>query len=484
MVIVCDPPKEGVKAAIDTIRGAGIVVAMITGDAANTASAIAKEVGIISPEIDQPDLLAHHYAQHLQTTASSAVVTAVQSPAIVITGSELDKITPEAWDFIFEHTELVFARTTPEHKLMIVQEAQRRGHRVGITGDGINDAPSLKNADVGIAMNSGADVARDAAAIVLLNNDFTAVVQGILEGRLIFENLRKVIGYQISCGCWAELLPVLATFFLGLPQPLSSFAMILVSCISDVYAGVALMNEPPEHAILSRPPRDITKTHLLDWKLLLYSYMFYANMASIGSFYNFFVAMANHGDTRAVPNPIPADDDGSLSFPAGYRIGQLMGAWYWGADSNNLGSDETDALNIASTVFYVTIVITQMGHLLSIRRKTPYFYDAILNTLAHTQLPCYATASSSTANVFVRLWNELHCSSIRWPIVMAWIGSICTLIFFLYIPVFQDYCGMAPIPGMFWGYAIGWSLLWFIVAEVRKWLIILYPDSIIAKTDW
>ena len=120
------------------------------------------------------------------------------------------------------------------------------------------------------ALNNEPDVARD---VVLLNNDFEAIPCAVQEGRLIFENLRKAIAYQISAGCWAELLPVLATFFLGMPQPLSSFLMIMISCFSDVFVGVALMNEPPEDAIMLRPLRDCKKNHLL---LFAYSYLFYA----------------------------------------------------------------------------------------------------------------------------------------------------------------------------------------------------------------
>lgn len=480
---VNDPPREGVKAAVEELRAAGIQVAMVTGDAAPTAIAIARQVGIVTGHI--VDSLSS-----MQSVGTSGVAATVASEAIVVTGKEIETITPEQWDFVFEHKELVFARTTPEQKLQIVSESQQRGHRVGVTGDGVNDSPALKQADVGIAMNSGSDVARDVAMIVLLNDDFTSIVHGVREGRLIFENLRKVIAYQISAGCWAELLPVLATFFIGMPQPLSSFLMIMISCLSDVYAGVALMNEPPEGAIMKKPPRDIRKNRLLDLNLVCYSYFFYANAISIGAFYNYFMYMASRGDTRAVPSPVPLDDDGGVTFPVGYRSSQLIFAWNWGLNSGNLGSDEIAAANVASSLFYITIVLGQMAHLLSIRRKTPYFYDAIMNTGQYSAVASgegsesAAVRSGSHRNVLLRMWDELRASEIRWPIVAAWCGSILTINFFNYISIFQQYCGTGVVPGKFWGFAIGWSVLWFFVAELRKWIVILYPNSFIGRHAW
>lgn len=476
---VADPPREGVKEAVESLREAGIMVAMVTGDAAPTAIAIARQVGIVTTA-SKVDTLADNLMGVALLSGQST------SEAIAITGKELETITPQQWDYIFLHNEMVFARTTPEQKLMIVAECQARGHRVGVTGDGVNDCPALKKADVGIAMNSGADIAREVAAIVLLKDDFTAIVHGVREGRCIFENLRKVVGYQISCGCWAELLPVLATFFLGMAQPLSSFLMIMISCISDVFAGIALMSEPPEGAIMSKPPRDTKKTRLLDWKLICYSYLFIANVASLGAFINYFLYMANRGNTRAVPTPVPADDDGQRVFPAGYRANQLIYAWNWGLDSGNLGDDETSAAAVGSSVFYVTLVLGQMAHLLSIRQKTPYFFDSIYGAGKYQRVSGKDENRDSIAyqSLPVRLWDEITNSSIQWPIVYAWIGALCTVQFFNYIPVFQKYCGTGVVPGTNWGIAIGFAVAWFTLAEIRKWIVKVYPESWIGQTAW
>ena len=149
-----------------------------------------------------------------------------------------------------------------------------------------SDSPALRKADVGIAMFTGSDVAKDAAAVVLLNDDFRSIVQGVEEGRLIFANLRKVIGYLLTAGSWSELMPVLATFFLGMPQPLSSFLMIVISCMTDVCGGVALTSEPPEREIMLEKPRDSKHRPLVDFRLVAYSYLFYGTMESVAAFFN------------------------------------------------------------------------------------------------------------------------------------------------------------------------------------------------------
>lgn len=409
-----------------------------------------------------------------QTTAIVPTQTRYSDPrnsAVVILGKDLDIIDPAGWDFIFEHSEMVFARTTPEHKLEIVKECQRRKHIVGVTGDGVNDSPALKRADIGIAMNAGSDVAKDAAGMILLQDDFTAIPKGVEEGgRLIFQNLRKVIGYQIAAGCWSELLPVLATFFFGMAQPLSSFLMIIISCVTDVFAGIALTCEPPESAIMKQKPRDPVETPLVQLRLVGYSYMFYGNMSSIGAFIMYFLYMYHRGPrSQSLPNELPADDDGSLSFPIGYKPAQLISAWNWGVNKGGLGQDEIAAAAVGSSVFFVALTVAQWGHLCSIRRKTPYFSDAILDTKAEG------------GSVFSRMWSELLGSPPRKEILLAIALSACTVNLFNETPMVQMTCGTGHVPAVYWGMAIGFSMLWFCIAEVRKWVVFLYPDSLAAK---
>ena len=228
LVSVTDPPRPGVREAVLALRGAGILITMVTGDAPSTAVAIASAVGIVSGAVEtsprdgilapagSKQIIAQSFSEALATPppcpATPPTITTMpqcNATAAVITGPELETLSPAGWDWLFTHSELVFARTTPEQKLQIVRQFQARGHRVGVTGDGVNDAPALKAADIGVAMGSGSDVARDVAGIVLLRDTFTSMVSGVEQGRLLFSNLRKVIAYQIAAGCWSELIPVL-----------------------------------------------------------------------------------------------------------------------------------------------------------------------------------------------------------------------------------------------------------------------------------
>lgn len=186
---------------------------------------------------------------------------------------------------------------------------------------------------------SGSDVAKDAASIILLHDDFKAIVKAVEEGRLIFTNLRKVISYQISAGCWAELIPVLATFFIGMPQPLSSFLMIVISCATDVFAGIALINEPAEKGIMLEKPRDLKNTRLVTVGMIIYSYLFYGTIESIGSFINYFLYMSERGPLNVITGPLPSMYNGNATFPIGYKPQQLIEAWTFGTDDGDLSAD-------------------------------------------------------------------------------------------------------------------------------------------------
>lgn len=191
LVSLEDPPKHGVREAIGHCREAGIKVMMVTGDHPLTAEAIGRKINLMIQDTKQT--IAEKRGVQISEVSESEV------HAIVIHGEQIDSLTDEDWSLIFSKDEIIFARTSPKHKLEIVKRAQSMGHIVGVTGDGVNDSPALKKADLGIAMNdSGSDVSKEAAAMILIDDNFASTVSGIEEGRLIFQNLKKSIQYTVS----------------------------------------------------------------------------------------------------------------------------------------------------------------------------------------------------------------------------------------------------------------------------------------------
>ena len=225
LVSLEDPPKHGVREAIGHCREAGIKVMMVTGDHPLTAEAIGRKINLMIQ--DTKELLAKKRGVAIDTIQEHEV------EAIVVHGEHIDALTEAEWENIFSKEEIVFARTSPKHKLTIVKRAQAIGHIVGVTGDGVNDSPALKKADLGIAMNiSGSDVSKEAAAMILVDDNFASAVNGIEEGRLIFQNLKKSIRYTIS-----HTMPQGNTFFNSVCEFAIHCGAYSIAIISDFDLG-------------------------------------------------------------------------------------------------------------------------------------------------------------------------------------------------------------------------------------------------------
>ncbi|MGG7569326.1 cation-translocating P-type ATPase [Streptomyces sirii] len=223
-----DPPRPEVSSAVSSCRRAGIRIIMLTGDHPLTAEAVARRVGIVR----------HPHP-------------------IVVTGTELDGLDAAGLEALLARSgELLLCRVSPEHKMRVVTALQRRGEVVAVTGDGANDAPALKHADIGVAMGaSGTDVAREAAVMVLLDDSFASIATAVRLGRAVYRNIRKFLIYLFSHNI-AELVPILAATFAGFPLvPITAVQILAIDLGSDVLPALALGAEPPERDVMDRPPR-------------------------------------------------------------------------------------------------------------------------------------------------------------------------------------------------------------------------------------
>jgi calcium-translocating P-type ATPase len=254
-----DPPRPEVPAAVRQCRDAGIRIIMVTGDHPHTAVAIARQVGLVAKD----------------------------GAARVLTGADLGRLSDTQLQFALDAPGIVCARVTADQKLRIVQALQRKREIVAVTGDGVNDAPALRTADIGIAMGlSGTEVAREAADMVLLDDNFASIVEAVEEGRTVFENIRKFMTYILTSNI-PELVPYLAFALARLPLALTVLQILAVDLGTDLVPALGLGAEPPDRAVMRRPPRR-SDERLLTPGLLVRAYLFLGSFeaaAAMGAFF-------------------------------------------------------------------------------------------------------------------------------------------------------------------------------------------------------
>jgi len=298
-----DPPRDEIPDAVDKCRSAGIRVFMITGDYHTTAESISRQVGLYTGD------------------------------GRVITGDKLAEMSEAELSRLLDDRELVFARTTPMQKLQIVRALQKKGEIVTVTGDGVNDAPALKNADMGVAMGvSGTDVAKEAADMVLMDDNFATIVSAIEEGRTIFANIKKFIAYILTSNV-PEILPFIAFVALGAPLALTVVLILSIDLGTDLLPALGLGRERSESDVMKLPPRKRDE-RLLTWTLLGMSYGIIGMLQAAAGFFAFFVVLH-------------------------------QGGWTWGSELPESGL----LYRTAVTSFFAAVVICQVADVLICRTR-------------------------------------------------------------------------------------------------------------------
>ncbi|MGN1385615.1 MAG: cation-translocating P-type ATPase [Bacillus sp. (in: firmicutes)] len=321
LAVMYDPPKEGVQEAIQDCYRAGIKVSVVTGDYSLTAAAIARQIGIIKDKY------------------------------VTVTGEEVEKMSQdELADRINTELPVIFARTTPKHKLKIVETYQSLGHVVASTGDGINDVLALRKADIGIAMGkNGSDAAIESSDVVLLDDNFVTIVEAIKEGRAIYKNIQKFISYILASNV-PEVIPFLAMGLLDIPLALTVLLILAIDLGTDLIPAISLGKELPDDDILDEPPR-AQNSNILNKKVLLRSYGFLGIIEAGLLFVMFFYAWHHFG----------------------YTVGEMR-TLSASIENGTAASDVMYVYSYAITLGFGAVIAAQIGNVLECRSsKLPVY---------------------------------------------------------------------------------------------------------------
>uniref|UniRef100_A0AAY5ERL1 Sodium/potassium-transporting ATPase subunit alpha n=1 Tax=Electrophorus electricus TaxID=8005 RepID=A0AAY5ERL1_ELEEL len=429
LISMIDPPRATVPDAVMKCRTAGIRVVMVTGDHPITAKAIAANVGIISEGSETVEDIAARLRIPVEQVKKS------DARACVINGGQLKEMTSDELDeALRNHPEMVFARTSPQQKLIIVESCQRLGSIVAVTGDGVNDSPALKKADIGIAMGiAGSDAAKNAADMILLDDNFASIVTGVEQGRLIFDNLKKSIAYTLTKNI-PELTPYLIYITVSVPLPLGCITILFIELATDIFPSVSLAYEKAESDIMHLKPRNPRKNRLVNEALAVYSYFQIGAIQSFAGFTDYFTAMAQEGW-------YPLLCVGLRSQWENVRLQDLQDSYgqEW-TYSQRLYQEYT-----CYTVFFVSIEVCQIADVLI--RKT--------RRLSVFQQGFFRNRVLVAAIVFQLCLGNLLC----------------------YCPGMPNIFNFMPIRVQWWFVPLPYGILIFVYDEIRKLGVRRHPGS-------
>merc|ERR1712198_350008 len=428
LMSMIDPPRAAVPDAVSKCRSAGIKVIMVTGDHPITAKAIAKSVGIISEGTETVEDI----AERLNIDVSK--VNHRDARAAVVHGGELKDMSEKQLDeLLMYHTEIVFARTSPQQKLIIVEGCQRMGAIVAVTGDGVNDSPALKKADIGVAMGiAGSDVSKQAADMILLDDNFASIVTGVEEGRLIFDNLKKSIAYTLTSNI-PEISPFLLFILADVPLPLGTVTILCIDLGTGMVPAISMAYGQAESDIMKRQPRNPFTDKLVNERLISMAYGQIGMIQASAGFFVYFVIMAENG-----------------FWPS--RLFGIRRAW----DSQAV-NDLTDSYGqewtyadrkileyTCHTAFFVSIVVVQWADLIICKtRKNSVFQQGMKN----------------------------------WVLNFGILFETLLAAFLSYTPGMDKGLRMYPLKVYWWFPAMPFSLLIFVYDECRRFILRRNPGG-------
>lgn len=435
LMSLIDPPRAAVPDAVAKCRSAGIKVIMVTGDHPITAKAIAKSVGIISEGKETVEDIA------LRLNVPVTDVDPRLTQTCVVHGSDLKDMNSDQLDSILKnHDEIVFARTSPQQKLLIVEGCQRLGAIVAVTGDGVNDSPALKKADIGVAMGiAGSDVSKQAADMILLDDNFASIVVGIEEGRLIFDNLKKSIAYTLTSNI-PEISPFLMFIIADIPLPLGTVTILCIDLGTDLWPAISLAYERAESDIMKRKPRDPVRDKLVNNRLIQLAYGMIGMIQAASGFFVYFVIMAENG----------------FSF---WQLFGLRGAW----DSKAVNSLQD-----------------------SYGQEWTYASRKVLEYTCHTGF---------FAAIVIVQWADLIISKTRknsllqqkmnnWVLNSGLVFETCLAMFLSYCPGLDHGLRMYSLRFAWWWPALPFAVYIFIFDEARRYLIRRYPGGWVERETY
>ncbi|XP_068097556.1 sodium/potassium-transporting ATPase subunit alpha-3 isoform X2 [Hyperolius riggenbachi] len=435
LMSMIDPPRAAVPDAVGKCRSAGIKVIMVTGDHPITAKAIAKGVGIIS----EGNETVEDIAARLNIPVSQ--VNPRDAKACVIHGTDLKDMPAEQIDEILQnHTEIVFARTSPQQKLIIVEGCQRQGAIVAVTGDGVNDSPALKKADIGVAMGiAGSDVSKQAADMILLDDNFASIVTGVEEGRLIFDNLKKSIAYTLTSNI-PEITPFLLFIMANIPLPLGTITILCIDLGTDMVPAISLAYEAAESDIMKRQPRNPRTDKLVNERLISMAYGQIGMIQALGGFFAYFVILAENGflPSHLVGIRLNWDDRSVNDLEDSY--GQQ-----WTYEQRKIVEFT------CHTAFFVSIVVVQWADVIICKtRRNSVFQQGMKNKI-----------------LIFGLFEETALAA-----------------FLSYCPGMDIALRMYPLKPSWWFCAFPYSFLIFIYDEIRKLILRRHPGGWVEKESY